>query len=61
MLIGLGLRDQYHRGKGCQSSQDAIKRRFNRVLPRITIWSILFEFRAALGLGLLGIGPLERI
>ncbi len=28
-LIGLLLRDQYHRGKGCQSSQNAIKRRFN--------------------------------
>jgi len=28
-LIVLLLRDQYHREKGCQSFQDAIKRRFN--------------------------------
>ena len=27
-------RHQYHRRKGCQSSQDAIKRRFNCVLRR---------------------------
>ncbi len=25
MLIGLILRDQYHRGNGCQSLQDSIK------------------------------------
>ena len=33
--------------------QDAINRRFNRVLARFTIWSILFGLGAALGLGLL--------
>ncbi|MEE8115182.1 MAG: hypothetical protein V3T23_12625, partial [Nitrososphaerales archaeon] len=29
---GLILRDQYHRGKGCQGRQDEIKRRFNGAL-----------------------------
>ena len=37
------------------SSQDAIKRRLNRVLARFTILSILFWLRTALGVGLLGI------
>jgi len=41
-------------------SQDAIKRRFNGVLARFTILSILFELRAALGLGLLGGEPPRR-
>jgi len=54
-------RHQYHREKGCQSSQDSIKRRFNGVLARFTIWSILLKPRPALGLGLLGIRPPELI
>jgi hypothetical protein len=29
--IGLMLRDQYHRGKGCQGRHDSIKRRMNCV------------------------------
>ncbi len=40
------------------SPQDAIDRRFNRVLARFTIWSILIELGTALGMGLLDIGPL---
>ena len=35
--------------------QDAIKRRFNGVLSRFIIWSILYGPGAALGLGLLGL------
>ena len=60
--IGLLRSYPYQTGKGCQgdpnSSQDAIKRRFNRVLARFTIWSILFGLGTTLGLGLLGVGPL---
>ncbi len=41
VLSGVLLRDQYHRGKGCQASQDAIKRRFNCVLRRTQLMSYL--------------------
>ncbi len=41
-------------------SQDAIKRRFNRVLPGFAILSILFRLGTALGLALSGVGQLER-
>ncbi len=37
--------------------QDAIKRRFNKVLARITILSIHFRLGAALGLNLLSFRP----
>ncbi len=39
---------------------DAIKRRFNGVLARFTIWSILLKPRPALGVGLLGVEPPGR-
>jgi len=39
------------------SSWDEIKRRFNGVLLRFTIWSILLEPGPALGVGLLGFRP----
>ncbi len=39
------------------STPDVIKRRFNGVLARFTISSILLEPGPALGLGLLGVGP----
>jgi hypothetical protein len=61
VLSGVLLRDQYHRRKGCQSSQDAIKRRFNRVLARFTIWSIFLELAAALGGDLLDVGLRGRV
>ncbi len=44
--------------QSCQPLQDAINRRFKRVLPRFTIWSILFGLRSALGLGFLSVGSL---
>ncbi len=44
----------------CQSSQDAINRRFNGVLARFKIWSILFEPGRAPGVTLPRIGQLER-
>ncbi len=47
-------------GKGCQGRQNAINRRFNGVLPRFMIRSILLEPGPALGLGLLSVGPAER-
>jgi len=37
--------------------QNAIKRRFNRVLARFTIRSILLGFGPVLGVGLLGFRP----
>jgi len=52
--LGIGL------SRSAISPQDAIKRRFNRVLARFTIWSIPLEPGPALGLGLLRVGPLER-
>ncbi len=37
------------------SVQDAIQRRFKRVLARFTILSILLQLEAVLGVGLLGV------
>ena len=43
--------------KGNFPCQDSINRRFKRVLATFTIWSILLELGAPLGLGLLSFRP----
>jgi len=43
--------------KGCQSLQDAIKRRIKRVLARFAIWPILNRLEPVLGVSLIGFRP----
>jgi len=50
--IGLKLRDQYHRGKGCQGRQDEINRRINCILGRTQFMSYGIAFGVNNDLGL---------